>query len=458
MRMMPAGTYRWNVAKETVSVDIKSPLTPNLLEVYRNFGGRTMNASVVDNWPFFKIIPIDKENALPHSGIDHNVLQSVAKKLNFKYELKIEPGSSWGGPRPDGTITGMIGMTARREVNFAINEITITETRGTVVDFTKPYFLESTIIITQAPAQLSKAGAVFSPFSLMMWLLLVTAVALIGPILRAFSWAMEKYLLEAPEGSLQVYSFNMYRSMVLQGNYIITPHWPHRFIFFFWYLFCFYIYALYQGTLTAVLAVPQFEKPIDSLNDLMVSMEKRDCTLMLVYGTSNEFIFKEATSGIYKEIWDLFNTANYVKSVDQGISKVLSGKFGFVNAKLSSEIRATKAGRHKFHIARQSFYPQGYGVALNRGAPYKRVFEKALAQLTEAGLIGKWTLNEVNSLKRGTNSDGKTEDRGPGAITLKHLQAAFFLLGLGLTVSTTVLLAEKWSCFPRSKFSKNLFH
>ena len=32
----------------------------------------------------------------------------------------------WGGPQPDGTITGMIGVVAREEADFAISEISIT--------------------------------------------------------------------------------------------------------------------------------------------------------------------------------------------------------------------------------------------------------------------------------------------------------------------------------------------
>ncbi|XP_066971943.1 glutamate receptor ionotropic, delta-2-like [Macrobrachium rosenbergii] len=346
----------------------------------------------------------------------------------------------------------MIGMSARREVDFAINEITITESRETVVDFTKPYFLESTTIVTRAPAQLSKAGAIFTPFTLLVWLVLALAMVLIGPLLNLFSWVMEQYMSTPPDSSLQMFTFNMFRNMVLQGNMIVTEHWPHRFIFLFWYLFCFYIYALYQGTLTAVLAVPQFEKPIDSLNDLLASMKKGEFTLSVPYATSNEFIFKEATSGIYKNIWDLFNKANYVKNGDEGIAKVLSGKFGFVNAMLATEIRATREGREKFYLARQSFYPQGYGMALNSGAPYKRVFDRALSQLTEAGLIAKWARDEVNSVKGGGASDEETsEDSGPGAITLVHLQAAFFILALGIATSAVVLLFEKQACCLRSK-------
>ena len=31
----------------------------------------------------------------------------------------------WGGVEEDGTVTGMIGMVARREADFAIDEITV---------------------------------------------------------------------------------------------------------------------------------------------------------------------------------------------------------------------------------------------------------------------------------------------------------------------------------------------
>ena len=37
----------------------------------------------------------------------------------------IECHDGWGVPKPDGTVTGMIGMVARREVHYAIDEITI---------------------------------------------------------------------------------------------------------------------------------------------------------------------------------------------------------------------------------------------------------------------------------------------------------------------------------------------
>ncbi|KAK7085659.1 hypothetical protein SK128_020696, partial [Halocaridina rubra] len=49
---------------------------------------------------------------------------------------------------------------------------------------------------------------------------------------------------------------------------------------------------LYGGTLTAVLAVPSYEKPIDSLWDLLEAIKKYDYKPVVAYGTSNEFVFR----------------------------------------------------------------------------------------------------------------------------------------------------------------------
>ena len=40
--------------------------------------------------------------------------------------MKPPPDNSWGNLQPDGTITGMIGMAARQDAHFSIDEITIT--------------------------------------------------------------------------------------------------------------------------------------------------------------------------------------------------------------------------------------------------------------------------------------------------------------------------------------------
>ncbi|XP_066976065.1 glutamate receptor ionotropic, delta-2-like [Macrobrachium rosenbergii] len=199
------------------------------------------------------------------------------------------------------------------------------------------------------------------------------------------------------------------------------------------------ITALYSGTLTAVLTVPSFEKPIDSLTDLLDAVIKDGFKPIVVRGTSNEFIFRDATSGIYKQLWDVFDPKDrYVYSWDEGIDKVIAGKYVFANAYLGAVIRAKRRGLHKYHFAKNTFYPQSYGMACAHGAPYKTLFDTLLIRLTSAGLVQKWTKDEVNKVKS-ADSDSSSD---PGAITLIQLQAAFFILFIGYFLAAIVLVVE----------------
>ena len=60
----------------------------------------------------------------------------------------------------------------------------------------------------------------------------------------------------------------------------------------------------YQGTLTASLAIPTFEEPIDSLTDFLDAADKRGYKPVVAPGSSNEFIFLvRVLSIIFYDIW-----------------------------------------------------------------------------------------------------------------------------------------------------------
>ncbi|XP_042224799.1 glutamate receptor ionotropic, delta-2-like isoform X2 [Homarus americanus] len=360
---------------------------------------------------------------------------------NIAYELVDTLDGQWGGVMDNGTVTGMIGLVARHEAHLAINEITISGTREKVVDFTAPYFLESTTVISQAPAMKNRAFAVFSPFTVRIWLMVVAMTMLMGPILSVVGLVRARYLQEGVRYSLLTYAFNVFRSLVVQNNLISSQHWEQRIIFFAWYFFCFTIYAMYSGTLTAVLAIPAYERPIDSLPDLVHAAKHKGYKPVVVYGTVNEFLLKEAEDGIYKEVWDVFDPSEgYVNTYTDGTNKVLTGKFVFINARLGAEIRAIAKGRHRFYLGKSSFYPQGYGIACTSGSPFKNVIEQILTHLGSAGLVQKWIRDEME--KESNHDDGA--NKGPGAISFVHLQAAFFLLGMGSFVGGLTLLMERF--------------
>ncbi|KAF2350703.1 Ionotropic glutamate receptor L-glutamate and glycine-binding domain, partial [Trinorchestia longiramus] len=126
-------------------------LTPRDLR-QQDLQGRTLQVSVVNNWPFFGVTRDEGGNLVPDSGIDVSVVRALEQAMNFSVEVVSPSDGQWGSPLSDGSVTGMIGMVARQEAHMAIDEITITVARATVVDFCSPYYFESSTVLSSAPA------------------------------------------------------------------------------------------------------------------------------------------------------------------------------------------------------------------------------------------------------------------------------------------------------------------
>ncbi|KAK3863639.1 hypothetical protein Pcinc_030602 [Petrolisthes cinctipes] len=420
-----------------------------LLQSYRDMEGRQLLVTTNQNWPFFRIAEWDNnDTVIGVSGIDLSVIRALAHTLNFTFRLVRPPDGKWGSPQPDGTITGLIGQVARHEAQLALCELTITSSRESVVDFTVPYYMESTTLVSPAPKEKNRAFAVFSPFTLKVWICLCAVTCGMGPLLRLLTRFLVT-LLHYPDlhhYNTSVLCFNVFRNLMIQSSVFRPEVWVLRFPFFFWYLFCFYIYALYSGTLTAVLAVPTYETPIESLSDLEAA-HSRGFTIATTRDSSFEHAFKSARSGIYREVWQLFDhkdrSISFLPAPEDGFDLVLKKKYVFINAQINSLVKATQRGLRRFHITRQTFLPQNYGVACPSGSPYQPVFSNVLRRMTEGGLILKWAGEEVNKAAPHTEDASHTDTTGRlTALNLQHLQAAFFLLVFGVTLAGLAMCAE----------------
>ncbi|KAK7076309.1 hypothetical protein SK128_001033 [Halocaridina rubra] len=446
-------------AKDRVSPDLFLPIT----DFYKDFHGRQLLVKANNNPPFHGLKKLEDGTFMSDSGIDVSIVNALSQSLNFSWRVERPRDGKWGGPLPDGTVSGMIGEVSRREAHLAICEITITDLRETVVDFTTPYYFESLTIVTSAPPEKNRAFAILSPFPLqvtgsaaMVWLCISFAILILGSLLKIMTMIMKSYLnekevderdkLQMQKFTLERFTFNIYRSLLIQSNLLETSFWPHRLVYIFWYLFCFYVLALYSATLTAVLITPSFEEPIDYLTDVVQAVEKRQYSLGVTGDSAFEYLFKEAKEGIYQKIYTLFNHKNRSKSFfshpDVGFEVLGNENFIFFNSEVSSKIRAIKKGLDRYHFGRQTFYPQGYGIACNTGAPYREKFNEMLVFMREGGLISKWADEELVKVAGKSKRTSDTTSGRAKVISLKHLQAAFFILLIGFIFAGVVLMGE----------------
>ncbi|KAK3864446.1 hypothetical protein Pcinc_029879 [Petrolisthes cinctipes] len=133
--------------------------------------------------------------------------------------------------------------------------------------------------------------------------------------------------------------------------------------------------ALYSGTLTAYMTKPSYENPIDSLQHLLEA-HKEGFVPGVQQGTSNMRLLKDAKQGIFKALWELTDpTRSFPSGGHVAMDMVLSSDIVYMSSSLNSEVRATQRGRHRFHLARDTFLPQGYGIACRSGTPFLPVFD-----------------------------------------------------------------------------------
>ncbi|XP_070000312.1 glutamate receptor ionotropic, delta-2-like [Penaeus vannamei] len=360
------------------------------LENYRDFQGRELKTSLVDNWPWFGLRQGPDGELLPDSGIDVSIINTLSQVLNFTYKVVVPEDGLWGGPQPDGSVVGLIGLVARHEAHIAINEITITEARKTVVEFTWPYFMESSTCVSRAPEERNRAFAVLSPFSLQVWV--AVGLSVLGVTIVVFLFGKLTVKCKGPAGGalgLQELAFSVFRNLVVQGNLLFTDQWPLRCLFGAWYLYCYYVYAVYSGTLTAVLAIPDFEDPIDSLSDIL----------------------ERASEGFYPVV------------LRESSVEYIFEAYG------STSITSRFLPNH-----------DGCRSCLTKS-------NKVLLRITEAGLIDKWRREQIIKLRQDGSSGGggvrSSRASGPSALTITHLQGAFFLYVIGFFVSSFALVGEK---------------
>ncbi|KAG7176561.1 putative iGluR-like protein, partial [Homarus americanus] len=118
-KFVPVGS--WILTPSGPVVQVQEPLVPDPLKLYSDMSGRQLIVTANNNWPFFGLDKFRDGKVQKKTGIDIEIMNTLGQFLNF--------------------------------------------TRETVVDFTIPYYLETLILVSRAPAEKNRVFAVFSPFS-----------------------------------------------------------------------------------------------------------------------------------------------------------------------------------------------------------------------------------------------------------------------------------------------------
>ncbi|GBM02313.1 hypothetical protein AVEN_138439-1 [Araneus ventricosus] len=366
------------------------------------------------------------------SGTERGFIQFLSEMFRFSYELVQPPDMSWGSPRSDGNWTGLIGMVQRGEADMAMCSVIITEEREKVVSFSREYDIQHMIFATRRPKNLPRIQSIILPFSFQIWLG-VLCLLIIMPVL----W---KYLLKVKTDLGNYYMYALASLLKLSidikcgrscGEYILLGTW-------FWIVAV--ISAGYGSVFLSFLTLPMKEDVIRDIPRLAKAVAKGSHKCYAFQGTSpvNSLVIssveqmRELGASIRRNHWIIEPSVEAVKNLLEEKNVAVIGTSAFFLSQFPNELTLSK----------DFFFQARIGIALSKKFCCKKILDRKLLQMQQAGFYQEWSKrSRYSSFVKSNTSDSLTME-SVQPIHVEELFGAIRLLAVGYTVACFVLATE----------------
>ncbi|XP_063428109.1 glutamate receptor ionotropic, kainate 2-like isoform X1 [Mytilus trossulus] len=446
---LPIQTLLWHTRKRGFSNVGYTQLTGSLSvskNIYPNAKfGFNRRKFIVSSLPWNPFVVLDNETH-NYTGFTIDLLQELAHGLNFTYEMTAPSDGQWGIEGKNKSWTGLVGQLQRRDVDIVAAPLSIQTDRERVIDFTYPYFYESSAILMKKPdPNLTKWRTLIDPFSTTVLLCIFVSL----PICSFFLFFFEKYnpyyrKVEDRSKVRGLHHFSdsfwyMYGALLTQGGEHMADSSSGRTLLSFWWIFCIIMMATYSGNLIAFLTVTKDKLPFTDLSGL-VAQDKYE------WGTQGgsvfEHIFKTSTLPEYQTLWNGIvgynQTDNRVLSVlgNVQIEKVIEGDYAYIGDKTYFDMIMVNNCDLAMTLA--EILQLQYAIALPNNSPFTKMFSDEIISIHESGLLQIWKLRHWP--KPGFCKGSLLKE--PKAITLIDVQSAFYMIGIGIFVASFTLFIE----------------
>ncbi|XP_015781956.1 glutamate receptor ionotropic, kainate 2-like isoform X1 [Tetranychus urticae] len=404
-----------------------------------------------------------------YEGFCIDLLQSIAEALDFHYELHLVPDGKFGAQ--DTTTkewNGLVRELMDKKADLAVAPMTITYTRESVIDFTKPFMNLGIGILFKIPSNMpTRLFSFMSPLAVDIWLYVLAAYILVSSTLfivarfSPYEWtnphpcARDSDVIENQFSLADSFWFTVV-TLMKQGCDLNPRAVSTRIIGAIWWFFTLILISSYTANLAAFLTVERMVTPIESVEDL-ASQQK------IAYGTleggSTMTFFRDSKIPTYQKMWRYMenNPHVFVKSYSEGVERVLQGNYAFLmestmlDYKVQRDCNLTQVGG--------LLDSKGYGIATPMGSPWRDRISLAILDLQEKGIIqmlyDKWWKSPGLTCIR---DEMKNKDGKASALGLDNIGGVFVVLLFGLALALITAVGEFfWNSRKNTKATRQSF-
>ncbi|XP_061175638.1 glutamate receptor ionotropic, kainate 2-like [Saccostrea echinata] len=352
---------------------------------FRDFGNRVLKVASVTNAPYV-MKGTNNNGSSYYYGFCYDILSDFAETFNFRYQSVDAIDGLFGNPTEDGlNATGMVGMVMRGEVDIGVAPFAVTATRDRVIDYVLPFQEDGVgILMKRVENKADKFFRVFLPLDYTSWLGIILATVMTSCIL----YYIAKLSPQSSPGDLPL-SRNVWLivgTVYGQDDGTRPSFESGRIILGFWWVFTILITASYTANLAAFFTISLAKPPVKNLEELASQTIYKP---LIVQETNHHAMFKEATEGLYKSIWNMMSDMPKIKTVEEGYELVKTGQYALLwdHSQFQYFIHNDCGS---LEIAQESFNKISLSFIIPENAPFKKVFDDHMLRMLEGGIIAKF--------------------------------------------------------------------
>ncbi|XP_036143482.1 glutamate receptor ionotropic, delta-1 isoform X2 [Monomorium pharaonis] len=405
----------------------------------------------ITSWNDMPFSGIVKENGTwVGKGYAFHLLELLSSKLNFTYTI-VPPKHHVLGNSQQGILNLLY-----EKVDMAVAFLPILPELRKYCTFSVTLEQSELTVLMKRPQE-SATGGLLAPFNETVWLLVLTAVISLGPIIYILAMFRRK-LWNKPDSenySLSSCVWFVYSCSLKQGSNMKATTDSTRILFATWWIFILILTSFYTANLTAFLTKPQFTLPINNVRDLMrkgyhwVTYKGRTLDFLL-----SQFYDAEDLRILNATRWKGPHIASYehpIKDIFQtvGKKKVFLGEAHFLQS-LIFEDYVNKTREYKEHKKRCTYVITPHALlATNKAFAFplnstlEKPFNKELLTLVESGIIQHEKLKNL-PIAQICPLDLRSKER---RLSLENLSLTFRVVIVGYAIAIVIFVVEiaiKW--------------
>jgi hypothetical protein len=388
-----------------------------------------------------KTTKIDPNNIMYDKGLEFQILTELAKSSNSSLKFRKAPsdGGRWGWDLGNGTWNGVTGEMARGYSDIAAVLLWYRCHLLTELECLRPHIIDKVVWHVPCATPYPRWMSLTRVFKLSLWLAFVAAFVIVSAIMRQIVKITSNISSEAAENqayaSLGKCLLNFW-AIILEESASNNP--PNvaviRAVFLAWVLYCWAVNNVYQAYLTTFLIDPGLQHQLSTEDEILTSGIDYGTEISLIY------IYPMLTGTRYRRM-------NVTKDLHSAEKRVAEGKHALLFSKVIVQYHIAvdfldADGEPKVCYARDDFVFTLATTFVPKGFPFRDRYDKIVLYLLQAGLINFWweDLQYTATLEKAVDFN-----LPPGeyiALTMEHLQSAFYFLLLGHAMSVISFLLE----------------